>query len=273
MNKAGVMRKNLLTLFFCMIAGIFVSSCGLEEVITVTEPTVTHNNPLYSSSDPESWYFNFKTSGDDGDNFVGTGVYYKIYNNSSTLTSEKSSILSVNTSANSSAAATRMIETYKYQQLVGGASGDAVMFSKDIGAVSVIMRLKDYQHGLGQAPSQSDTTAYNNYIESKKNRYKWEACIGTLAGSEYSYYAVIPYRSGGNKTFDFFDYDENNKGGTRDVLPADGDEDYKHSASSSDSDAYFVQMFAVGIALDPNTTSPSYSLVLDLGSVPIRKGE
>lgn len=272
MNNAGVMRKNLLILLSCMIAGVFVSSCGLEEVITVEEPLVTYNNPLFSSSDPESWYFNFKTSSEGGENFVGTDVYYKIYNNSSTLTSEKSSILSVNTSTNSSAAATRMIETYKYQQLVGDA-GDAVMFPKDVGSVTVIMRLKNYQNGLGPEPSQSDTAKYNNYIESKKSRYKWEACIGILSGAEYLYNTYIPYRYDRTRSFDFFDYDQDNKGGTRDVIPVDGDSDYKYSSTASIEDTYYIQMFAVGVALDPYTVSASYSLVLDLGSVPIRKGE
>ena len=38
-------------------------------------------------------------------------------------------------------------------------------------------------------------------------------------------------------------------------------------------DEYYVQMFAVGVALNPQTVTSSYSLVLDLGSVPIKKGE
>lgn len=266
MNNAGVMRKNLLILLSCMIAGVFVSSCGLEEVVSVTEPAVTYNNPLYSNADRLSWYFNFKTSEDSDEKFIGTDVYYKIYNNYSTLTSEKSSILSVNTSTNSSAAATRMIDTYKYQPLGTSVPTEKTVFFPETGK-SVVLRLKDYTY--------AEKYTVPAGLSTMEPIYSSYACVGIkyADSAPYTYQGYIPFRAGNQKSFDFFDDDNDNKGGARDVLPVDGDIDYKHSSSPSSPDTYYVQMFAVGVALIPETVSASYSLVLDLGSVPIRKGE
>lgn len=264
MKEAGYMLKKVKTIIICILSGFFVSSCGLEEVLTVEEPKTLTNNTDYSSSEPLKWYFGFKTAVDSGVNFIGTDVYYKIYNNYSTLNSERSSILSVNTNTNSSAAATRMIETYTYQPLgTSTATDNSVYFEKSVANRTVVFRLKTYY------PSINDE-------ESKKanDRYKQHACVGIKIGdttTEYSYEKFIPFRNGNRKSFDFFDDDEDNKGGSRDVLPEEGDSDYKHSSSASETDVYYVQLFAVGVALNPETVTASYSLVLDLGSVPIRK--
>lgn len=257
MKNAGFMRKNLVILILCITAGIFVSSCGLETIITVNEPTVASNAPLYSSDDYLTWYSDFRTNeNDQADEFLGTEIYYKIYNNYSNLNSHRSSILSVNTSSNSSAAATRMIESYGYQTLGTSVNTDGWVFVPKTGSSrSVIIRLKNYQDGTGYS-SDSD-------------RYNFAACV-RIGGTYQSY---IPYRNGNAKSFDFFDYDEDNKGGTRDVEPVEGDNDYYYNSTFSEENTYYVQLFAVGVAINSETVSYSYSLVLDLGSVPIRKGQ
>lgn len=256
------MQKNFLFPILCMIAGIFLSSCGLEEVLTVEEPTITHNDPLYSTDEYTKWYFSFKTSADSGENFIGTDVYYKIYNSSSTLSSERSSILSVNTSTNSSAAPTRMIETYSYQPLGTSKSIDSSVFFPQVNR-SVVFRLLTYANA-----DDSSASADERYID--------HACVGIKNGTLYDYTDYIPFRNGNRKSFDFFDNDEDDKDKkTRDVLPEYGDADYKCAEADKDKtfDEYYVQMFAVGVALNPQTVTSSYSLVLDLGSVPIKKGE
>ena len=129
MKNAGFMQKKLIVLILCIIASIFVSSCGLEEVLSLDSPTVTQNNPLYSSTDYLTWYSAFTTEeSSQPEQFIGTEVYYKIYNNYSSLTSQRSAILSVNTTSNSSAAATRMIETYTYQPLGTSVNTGRVVF-------------------------------------------------------------------------------------------------------------------------------------------------
>lgn len=257
------MQKDSFFKILCIITGIFVSSCGLEEVLTVEEPTVTHNSPLYSSSDSLTWYFSFKSSSDSGPNFVGTDVYYKIYNDSSKLTSERSSILSVNTSSNSSDAAKRMIETYTYQPLGTSAATDSSVFVPELGR-SVAFRLKT---SLSYANDPASAVA--------ADRYKSHACIGLKSDTQYIFKDYIPFRNGNKKSFDFFDANEDDKNRTRDALPQYGDSDYSCNESDKDKsfDEYFVQIFAVGVALNPETVTSSYSLVLDLGSVPIKKDE
>ena len=273
MKTADTMRKICFAVLFCIGVGIFVFSCGMEVVYSISEPMVTYNNPLYSSSDPLTWYFSFKTAAESDNSdlsFNGTDVYYRIYNNYSSLNSQRNAILSVNSESNGNAAATRMIDTYKFQQLGTSTQNDKAVFFEGHNNSRVILRLKNYQNGI------SSTSA--GYEELMKNRYTLNACVGYYANSEasgYTYESYIPYRNSavGAKSFDFFDYDSDNTDGTRDVEPVSGDSDYEYSSTFSESDCYYVQLFAVSRAWNTNTVSPVYSLVLDLGSVPIRKGE
>ena len=268
MKRVGFLRKNYTHLFLCVISGFFLSSCGLEVVLSLDAPTVTQNDPLYSGSEYLNWYSAFTTEErNQPDEFMGTEIYYKIYNNYSSLVSQRSSILAVNTSTNGSTAATRMIETYTYQPLGTSVDTGRVVFVPDSGTNRrVILRLKSYMDGSGYTTGTS--------------RYNFLACIGIYSGSDYDYTYngeyYIPYRNGNAKSFDFFDFDEDNKGGTRDVEPVDGDSDYFYNSSGfSDGydNTYFVQLFAVATAWNTETCAPNYSLVLDLGSVPIKKGE
>ena len=286
MKNAGSMQKKCFILILCIIAGIFVSSCGLEEVYSITEPTVTYNNPLYSNPDHLTWYFNFKTApktDDENLSYTGTDIYYKIYNNYSNLISHKSAILAVNTAANGNSAATKLIETYTYQQLgMSTTTTDETkaVFCEGHDNTRCIIRLKNYQNGLGAAPEDTESAEYAEYIENRKMRYTQEACIGYYKNensTEYDYEeSYIPFRNGNSKSFDFFDYDEDDKNGNRDVEPEEGDSDYYYNSSGfSDGydNTYFVQLFAVARAWNSSAVSPVYSLVLDLGSVPIIKGK
>ena len=251
-------RQIILFLFVVLCSGVFLS-CGLEEVTYVSEPTVTSNSPLYGNSDFLTWYFDFTTKeSGQSDSFVGTDIYYKIYNNYSSLVSQRNSILALNTSSLGSQAATRMIETYAFQKLGINTSppyGDYVVFvPKTSSNTRIQIRLKTYKGS--ESYSASDM-------------YTRRACV---FGGNYGYSGnYVPYRNGNTKSFDFFDDDEDNIGGNRDVEPQNGDSDYYHSSSSSESNTYYVQMFAVGVVFDSTTLANSYSLVLDLGSVPIRK--
>jgi hypothetical protein len=243
--------------------GFFLSSCGLEVVYFIDEPKSTFNNPLYSSDDHLTWYFSFRaavTSSADNLHFMGTDVYYKIYNNYSNLTSHKSAILSVNTAANGYSAATRMIETYTYKPLGTSSSNEKAVFCEGYDNQKITIRLKNYQLGNG---SKDASDCYNQ-----------NACV-ILGDSATLAENYIPYRNSelGTKSFDFFDYDEDNKGGTRDVEPKEGDSDYYYNSTFSEENCYYVQMFAVACGWDSTSVSPVYSLVLDLGSVPIRKGQ
>lgn len=250
-------------LFFLMAVGclFFGGSCGIEEVIVVAEPTVTYNNPLYSDSDSSYFYCDFRTNdsgnSDLGDSFLGTEVYYKIYNNSSTLVSERSSILAVNTTSSSTSAASKMIDTYTYQPLGTSPQNSDSIFVPPSDNRRVYFRPVDVPDSVGD-DLKAAIIIYNS------NDRDSSAISDTKKG-------CIPYRYSNDKSFDFFDNDDSDDSDKVDVEPVEGDLDYKHSPSSTADDRYFVQFFAVGVAIDTSSLSRSYSLVLDLGSMPIIK--
>ncbi len=240
----GIFRKVvfLLIISFCL----FLFSCGLEEIIVVNEPSVTNHYPSYSSDDYTTYYCDFLTREiGQTDSFLGTEIYYKIYNNSSTLLSERSSIISVNSTTNGSASATRMVETYTYQPLGSNPQNSSSIFIPATGVDRrVYFRIVDNGDG--------DDLKADIRIS------------GVSTGS-------IPYRYSNDKSFDFYDNDDNDNTDKIDVEPVDGDLDYKNSSTASVSGEYYVQFFAVGVAWDSNSLTRSYSLVLDLGSIPVIK--
>lgn len=83
---------------------------------------------------------------------------------------------------------------------------------------------------------------------------------------------VVPYRNvtGGARSFDFFDDYETKLPVNSE--PVQGDADYEYSETFSTENTYFVQFYAIGVALDTSTCVNTYSLVLDLGTIPIKKG-
>lgn len=264
MKYAGKIQF-FVNIIFTFIAGFFFFSCGLEEVFVIDPPVTNYNtNALFSSSNSIDWYFDFSTR-EQGqvEEFIGTEIYYKIYNNSSDLTSERNYINSVNYEANGSLAAKTMIESYSYQTL-GRSAGGGIVFVPAAGTNRrVTIRLKDYEPAFSNGASGNLTSPYLT-----------TACI-SINGA---YENAIPMRLGTTKSFDFFDDKSirQNSANSRNeaLLPKESDSDYKYSSSSEvDSDKYYVQMFAVGVAWNSSEASRTYSLVLDLGSVPIIKGE
>lgn len=250
--KQTASRLAYILFLFTAACCLFVyTSCGLEVVVVVDEPTVTYNEPLYSNTDYSTYYCDFltnETSSNNkelGDSFIGTEVYYKIYNSSSTLVSERSSILAVNTSSNGSSAATKMIETYTYQPLGSSPQNSGSVFVPQAGKNQrVYFRIVD--NGEGE-----DLEADIRIDKASENR--------------------IPYRYSNDKSFDFFDNDDSDDTDKVDVEPESGDLDYKYSSTSSEIDEYYIQFFAVSVAYDTSSLTRSYSLVLNLGSIPVIK--
>lgn len=248
MKTAGVKFKRFLIFF--ILPCCFYGSCGLEEVTVVDEATVTYNYPSYSSDDYTTFYCEFLTNEENQlDSFKGTNIYYKIYNNTSTLVSERSSINNVNTSSNGSLSAKRMIE-YEYQELGKyPTDGESYFIPSEGRNRRVYFRIYDCGDG-----------------DDLKADIK-------ISGSSIS---RIPYRYSLDKSFDFFDNDDSDDSDKIDVEPANGDKDYEYSSTATYSDRYFVQFFAVGVSWDTSSTnSPqrSYSLVLDLGAIPVIKNK
>jgi hypothetical protein len=248
-GKSTIEKKvfYLVLISFCSCLVSF-SGCGLTEYYTLDAPTVTYNSPSYTTTDYTAKYFDFLTresgmtdylSSSSDFVFLGTAVYYKIYNNYSTMLSRNSSISSVNTSSNYSSAATKMIETYEYQQL-GTDSGTITPLVSATGSNRrVYIRLMHYGSS-------------NDY-----------AAKITIAGTELA----VPLRVGNKYTFDFgrTSSDDDN------AVPVSGDDDVEYGTASS-SGKWYVDMYAVAVGRDSSYTT-SYSLVLHLGSVTIDQNE
>ena len=262
MNEGSkTQRRYCLHFFFSLSVCclLFFSGCGLDEYYMVEAPYNVRNQPTYDTSDYAQRYFDFYTN-DSGQtassefDYLGTAVYYKIFNNYSTMASAVSTITSLNSSTTYSAAADKMIETYSYKELSyydtsSGAVKTPSPFLPDAGGNKrVYIRLMNYQDGKYTA----------------KIIIGWDGNTDSLSTAA----ALIPRRNISDKyTFDFGrttsdpDYSK---------VPKEGDADVNYSSSFSDDDkkVWYVDMFAVAVGRD-TTYTKYYSHVLHLGSVPI----
>ena len=281
-------------------------SCGLEDTITVEPPTKRINDPLYSDTDYLNRYCGFKTE-EDGNkdiSFTGTEVYYKIYNNYSDLTSQRSAITSVNTTSNGTAAATKLIDTYTFQPLgiYPAVDGRSVFIDDETYDRTIIFRPKSYKNNPDYIGDDFETfracVKFEGCLRAfvtvadpdtggtkrlfKNVYYNSETSKWTYGDSnkysgftdEIDYSAIelcIPYRVGGKKSFDFFD--DLNTSEDANTEPSQNDSDFYYNSSASAENTYYVQFFAVGVAFDSTSLITTYSLVLDLGSIAIIKDE
>jgi hypothetical protein len=249
-----------LSLSVCCL--LFFSGCGLDEYYMVAAPYLVYNQPTYSSL-YESRYFDFYTydtgqpTSSDFD-YMGTAVYYKIFNNHSTMASAYSAIVSLNSSTTYSAAADKMIETYGYKELSyydtdsGAVKTPSPLLPNAGQNIRVYIRLMNYQDGNYTAKIIKD----------------WDGNSDSLSASAI----LIPRRNiSGKYTFDFGrttsdpDYSK---------IPEEGDDDVNYSSSFSDDDkkVWYIDLFAVAVGRD-TTYTKYYSHVLHLGSVPVNSSE
>lgn len=250
MKKTSLHKKYWFFFAGCLFLLNFVFiSCGLDVFEVIPSPTSVIHQPDYNTEDSVEKYFNFWTKEDfDLSNyyFLGTEIYYKIYNNVNTMSSERSTLESLASSTTSANSADRMIASYKYQPLLFTGK-EAVSIPSSGSNKEVYIRLSNYQ----------DSQAFSARV-----------CIGgkdVLPGD--SGFLGVPLRTtegGSHRTFDF------GRTGDENAVPAEGDIDVNYSSTSTDEDKkkWYVQLFAVGVARD-NSFSLNYSNVLYLGAVTI----
>ncbi len=234
----------------CLFLFIFsFISCGLDVYEVIPSPTSLIHQPDYNTEDSFEKYFNFQTN----ENFtlanyvfLGTEIYYKIYNNVSTMSSERSTLESLASSTTSANSADRMISSYGYQPLLfSRKSSVSIPSSSDNKNRQVYIRLSNYQ----------DDSSFSARI-----------AIGgkeIVAGKDG--YLGVPLRtteSGSIRTFDF------GRDGDTNSEPLETDIDVKYSSTATETGKWYVQLFAVGVARD-NSFSLNYSNVLYLGAVTI----
>ncbi|AEE17139.1 hypothetical protein Trebr_1717 [Treponema brennaborense DSM 12168] len=220
---------------FCFVIMLpvcfFLWSCGLDTYYYLEPPII--GSYVEKPVDPENRIFSFYTVQNTGnaDVFLGTAVYYKIYNNESLVKSDMASVSSVNLQY--SDAAMNRLRSLKYSPLASGQIGDEVLILKSFGSTSVRIRLF----------SENDYSA-----------------TVTIGGTDYG----IPLRTPLMKGFSF--YPENDAA----PVPAQGDSDVSYSASPTSADTWYVAAYAVSTGMNTEL-SPVYSQVLPLGYIMISK--
>lgn len=253
-------KLNLFYISIFCICLFLCPGCGLETLYYLDAPFQRQTNPTVSDSgDAASYteaYFDFYTNEnqkvDENLKYLGTAVYYKIYNSYSTMNSHISSVSSISSSTNSSSAFPRL-QSYGYQELgTKDMNGNERNISPLIPAESsnqrVVIRLTNYQE-----PDQSSA---------EWNEYAYRAKIVINNVEKY-----VPMRNDSTKSFDF---GRKNSGGDYDK-PKSGEDDVNYGTASKD-DVYYVTLYAVAVGRD-NSFTNYYSNVLYLGSAAINASE
>lgn len=236
---------NISIFFVCLF---LFSSCGIEKSYYLEAPVQRQTNPTVSDAgDAASYdeaYFDFMTN--DSSNasegefrYMGTAVYYKIYNNYSTMNSNISSVSSISSSTNSSSAFPRL-QSYGYQEL-GTKDKNGVERN-----ISPLVPAKD--------SNQRVVIRLTNY----QSDYAFRARVVVDDVENY-----VPMRNDSTKSFDF---GRKNSSGDYDK-PKSGDDDVNFGTASK-TDVYYVALYAVAVGRD-NSFTNYYSNVLYLGSVAI----
>lgn len=230
------MRK--IAYVFLLMFVFFAAGCGLENVPSIDAPVSGRNKPSWDTRDNTLRFFSFVAGGGSSPDvtMLGTAVYYKIYNNYSTMISVNASIDSLNSSS-SSAAAAQSIISRGYKQLGLNGSEPSPLISGD-SSRAVEIRLTNYQ--------ETTNPAWRAYVNVN----------GSFVGS--------PTRVPSGKSFDFGRPGANS---TLDKLPLPSDSDV-NLGSFSEANVYYVDAYAVNVGYDA-TFANQYSKVLHLGAIRI----
>lgn len=260
------MKKLFNILFICVLSGAFFHSCGLEEVYYLQSPYENESVVTLANNQEIGWFCSFRTNETGNSSlpsFLGTDVYYKIYNSANQLETDKNNIISYATSpTNPVESANYMIYKLNYQKL-RKSYGNETFIAKTGTNRNVYFRIKT-------------TKGMETQIGEKL--WQFRACIYiddsySVNGSEYIY----PMRVGGDKSFDFFDDDDDDNDKVRDVLPyylteSDKDDDYTYSTSGFNNDIYYVQFFAVSVGMNEELAE-FWSPAVNIGSIAVQKGK
>ncbi len=214
---------------------VFFSACGLDTFYYLDPPISRHfiDDASSLSNDPSKQFVSFATASSNADNadiFQGTSVYYKIFNSTSNLLSNKISIENINTEYTNQGIE-RLI-SWGYQPLTTDQVTTANLVPAGQTKV-VTIRL-------------ANATGYPAEI--------------TVDGLNIG----VPVRSVEDKTFSFSSVAQSNSPYS---LPMEGQEDVSFSTGAGTS-TWYVALYAVSTGMSPSLT-PVYSQVVYLGSLAI----
>ena len=239
MSFPGVLKSLVLS---CLCSAC-VLSCGLESSYYVDAPASAGSQPSAGSADKALHFFSFRTADDTSSgafSYLGTEIYYRIYNNRSVMESREAAIESRDDASRRDA-----LLGYGYKTLnLAGTAAPSPLIAK--AGVYVYVRLADYNTAIS-------------------TDYKAVICTASVPMTRYESTADlvgIPRRSvNAGYGFDFGMNSSN-------PLPAGSDADYSSSSATS-AGTYYVDAYAVTVGEDTSSASKSYSGTLFLGSVSI----
>lgn len=254
-------------LCFLVVCLSFFNGCGLETVYYLVAPSVPHQTPSVSTvtdfSNYDLSYFEFSTK--DAENssmnsggfvYLGTGIYYKIYYNISTMLSANSSL----DAADESNAATKLINTYNYKPLRLETSAPTPLIPASSRNQRVYIRLSNYK--------ESETDAFKAVLKIDDVE---KGIPRRVVGSNNKYYSFDFGRNDDSS----FDIDVNKvpvRGKSSTDVDADEDvEKDDNNFSDENEKLWFVDMYAVSEGRD-DTYTIYYSDVYHLGAVCINAG-
>lgn len=247
---------------FLLVACLFLFnlSCGLDTYEVFESPEQYIHQPEADELGEYDRYFEFYTNEPSSSgsystiSYLGTSVYYKIYNSKAQAETEKNILISRSEdSENSANASTYMMSTYAYQELLSSSGRNTVLIPTAYKNQLVHIRLNN--SSAGNAGILVDGKNIKNSAE-----------------------ASLPRRYKDDLSFNFDSYDKERNDGRVKVYNNEGsdvDLDVKYlstSPSSEENDiqngVWYVVMFAVGVARDMTFTL-NYSNILYLGTVKI----
>lgn len=231
--------------FFCFSICLFFS-CGLDVITYLYPPTVYLHRPEIFNGiqdiESQNRYFQFETNESENSSipeFLGTSIYYKIYNNYFTMVSERTYL--ENLSNDDDSGEKPQEELIKKYCLL---NNKEPLISNSKKNKDILIRLTDYQ--------------VTNYQEAVKQGQERNAARIMIGKEFYS----LPVRVDGKSTFNF------GRDGENDLIPQDGDIDVKYDSTPTEEGIWYVCMFAVGVGTEV-TLNPVYSNILYLGTVAI----
>ena len=250
-----MMRHSLrATLALCLAAVVLplaLCGCGIDTFVYLYPVTQLLNTPSSSSSsnDPTYNFFQFKTSDSENYNaygsdgyFKGFEVYYRIYNSSSTRSSDVSSIYT-NNENNPTAAWTYLVNTKNYHRLV----------------------YTGRETGIPLIPGASSDRTVSIRLFAQTVYTPYFSLDGSTDGSGS---LGIPERTldSGTTYEPFYDKNDATK---KAIVISSTDDDVTYTSGSTDS-YWYVQAYAVAYGYD-EAYKPYYSEVFSLGFVTIPK--
>lgn len=250
-------KKGFLKVLSFLLTAVFICACGLDTFYYVDSPVSDSHIASYLSDDPVSNYFSCRTTeespsenqymfGSSECTFLGTEIYYKIYNNASTMISTESTIGNMaSDSGTSSSSASYLIDTkgYKPLKLSSGAVSPLIKAGSSPQNRFVYIKLTDSE------PICVSSSPMQIYVAGNE----------LLVGGN----PVYPRRYiDSGKGFSFGLNDDN-------PVPLQTDEDVTWSDSTTETGVWYVDMYAVSLARDVNYAL-QYSRPYLMGSVSIR---